>query len=225
MHEGGLETISTRNHVPPVVYNGHALVSYSSGEVLYLDVNTGKEKWVYNLTNVSNDVGTPSFDPSVVVTSPIINNNYAYFATSNGKIVKIDLDNGAPAWLIEADDVQSMSLIDGNLFITNNARQVAAISAHNGKVHGVGNLISEKDRNSRKPKTTLFQNPFVSKTKSGFAVNVIASNGELYQFSTNKSGKLSTQPSIIKIQKDTKHYWISCCNGKLHLMTNRQIIF
>lgn len=225
MHEGGIEIISTRNHVSPVVYNGYALVSYSSGEVLYLDVNTGKEKWRYNITDVSDNVGIPSFDPSVIVTPPIINNNYAYFATSNGKVAKIDLDNGTPAWLREADDVQSMNLIDGNIFIVNNARQVAALSSHDGKVRWVGNLISEKDRNSKKPKTALFRAPFISKNKSGVAVNVIASNGELYQFPTNESGRLATQPNIIKIQKNTKYYWISCCNGKLHLMTNNQIIF
>ena len=224
MNEGGLETISTRNHVHPIIYNEHALVSFSSGEVLYVDVNTGKEKWHYNLTTTS-DVGLPSFDPSVIVTTPIISNNYAYFATSNGKVIKIDLDNGAPAWLRQADDVQSMSLIGPNLFITNNARQVAALSAHNGKVSWIGNLISEKDRSAKKPKPTLSQDAFVSKTEQGFAVNVIASNGELYQFNTNASGNLPKQPNIIKIEKNVRYYWISCCTGKLHLISDHQVTF
>ncbi len=224
MNEGGIETISTRNHVHPVVYNDHALVSFSSGEVLYVDVNTGKEKWRYNLTTTS-DVGLPSFDPSVIVTTPIISGNYAYFATSNGKVIKIDLDNGAPAWLRQADDVQSMSLIGPNLFITNNARQIAALSAHNGRVSWIGNLISGKDRSAKKPKTTLLQDAFVSKTTQGFAVNVIASNGELYQFNTNASGNLPEQPSIRKIGKNVRYHWISCCTEGLHLISDNQVTF
>ena len=224
MNEGGLETISTRNHVHPVVYNGHALVSFTSGEVLYVDINTGKEQWRYNLTT-SSDVGLPSFDPSVIVTTPIISGNYAYFATSNGKIIKIDLDNGAPAWLRMANDVQSMSLVGENLFITNNARQISALSAHNGKISWVGNLISTKDRSAKKPKTTLFQDPFVTKTDNGFAVNVIASNGELYQFNINEKGNLPENPSIMKIENNVRYYWISCCTGKLHLISNNHVKF
>jgi len=224
INEGGMETISTRSHAHPVVYNDHVLVSYSSGEILYLDIHTGQEKWRYNLAS-TNDVGIPSFDPSVIVTTPILSNNYAYFATSNGKVIKIDLDNGAPAWLRTADDVQSMSLVGGNLFITNNARQIAALSAHNGKISWVGNLISIKDRNTKKPKTALFQEPFVSKTNTGFAVNVIASNGELYQFNTNASGDLPVNPNIIKIDNNEKYHWISCCTGKLHLISNNHVKF
>ena len=224
MNEGGMEIISTRNQVHPVIYNDHVLVSYSSGEVLYLDIHTGHEKWRYNLATTS-DVGLPSFDPSVIVTTPIISGSYAYFASSNGKVIKIDLDNGAPAWLRAAEDVQSMSLIGENLFITNNARQIAALSAHNGKISWVGNLISIKDRLSKKPKTALFQNAFVTKTSTGFAVNVIASNGELYQFNTNDFGNLPEDPSIIKIINNAKYHWISCCTGKLYLISAKQVKF
>ncbi len=225
MHESAIKTILTKGHVHPVVHNEHALISYTSGEVLYLDVNTGKEKWSYNISNLNDDIGMPSFDSSVIVTMPIVIDNYAYFATSNNKIIKIDLDNGVPAWLRYIDDVQSMNLVNGVLFITNNARQVVALSSHDGKIIWVGDLISKKNKSSKNFKMSLFQAPFVSKTKSGFAVSVIASNGELYQFSTNESGKLPIQPNILKIPKNIKYYWISCCNGKLHLITNRQIIF
>ncbi len=222
MHEGGIETISTKNHVPPVVYNGYAIASYSSGEVVYINATDGKPKWSYNLTNTT-DVGLPSFDPAVIVTTPIISGEYAFFATSNGKVIKIDLDNGAAAWVKTADDVQSMSLVGNNLFVTNNARQVAALSTHNGQVTWVGNLISKKDRAAKKPKTATFQPPFVSHTDDGLALSVVASNGELYQFAQDASGKLPTWPKIIKIENGVRYYWISCCNENLHLILNYNI--
>lgn len=224
IHEGAIETITTSHQIDPVIYNGHALVSFSSGQVLFINVNTGQEKWVYSLTNLS-DVGLPSFEPSVIVTAPMIQKNYAYFATSNGKIIKIDLDNGTPAWLKKVDDVQSMKLIGSNLLITNNARQIAALSTHNGTINWIGDLISAKDRGAKRPKTTLFQDPFVTKTKDGFAVNVIASNGELYEFNTDSFGNLSKEPKIIKIVNHVKYHWISCCNGKLHLINNNYVNF
>ena len=224
MCEGGLETISMKSAVTPVIYKDHALVSFSSGEVLFVDINTGQTKWSYNLA-ISDDVGLPSFDPSIIITTPIIDNNYAYFATSNGKVIKLDLDNGAAAWLKQADDIQSMSLIGQNLFVTNNARQLAALSMHNGKVSWIGNLISIKDRSAKKPKTALFQDAFITKTNSGFAINVVASNGELFQFNTNAAGNLPENPNIINIEKNVHYQWISCCSGELRLITNSHIQF
>lgn len=224
LHEGELETISTRNHVHPVVYDGNVIVSYSSGEIIYLDAQSGKEKWRYNLTTIS-DIGIPSFDPSVIVTTPIISGEYAYFATSNGKIIKMDLDNGAPAWVKAAEDIQSLSLVGDYLLVTNNARQVAALSAHNGKALWVGNLISKKEREKRNVRTALFQEPFVSQDGNSFAINVIASNGELYHFKSDASGFISPEPTIKKITNGVKYHWISCCNGQMHLITGRNIIY
>lgn len=224
LHEGELETISTRNHVHPVVYDGNVIVSYSSGEIIYLDAQSGKEKWRYNLTTIS-DIGIPSFDPSVIVTTPIISGEYAYFATSNGKIIKMDLDNGAPAWVKAAEDIQSLSLVGDYLLVTNNARQVAALSAHNGKALWVGNLISKKEREKRNVRTALFQEPFVSQDGNSFAINVIASNGELYHFKSDASGFISPEPTIKKITNGVKYHWISCCNGQMHLITRRNIIY
>lgn len=224
LHEGELETISTRNHVHPVVYDGHVIVSYSSGEIVYLDAQSGKEKWRYNLTKIS-DIGIPSFDPSVIVTTPIIRGEYAYFATSNGKIIKMDLDNGAPAWVKSAEDIQSLSLVGDYLLVANNARQVAVLSSHNGKALWVGNLISQKERSKRNVRTVLLQEPFVSQDGNSFAINVIASNGELYQFKPDASGFVPSEPSIKKITKNVKYYWISCCSGKMHLITGRNIVY
>jgi outer membrane protein assembly factor BamB len=222
VHEGGAEIISTRNHVHPAVYNGHAIVSYSSGEIIYIDAESGKVKWSYNLVKID-DIGIPSFDPLVIVTDPLIVEEYAYFTTSNGKIIKMDLDNGAPVWVKDAEDVQSLSLIGDYLLITNNARQVAALSTHNGKVLWVGDLLSEKDRKKRKIRTAVFQKPFISQDGNIFTINVISSDGECYKFIQNKDGFISSSPSIVKIKHNIKNYWISCCTGDVYLMTDRTI--
>lgn len=224
MNEGGIEIISSKNQIHPMIHNGHVLASYSSGEVLYLNANSGAEVWRYSLSS-SGDVGLPSFDPSVVVTNPIFTNNFVYFATSNGKIVKINASNGAEVWVKTADDVQSMVLHDNNLIVTNNARQVAALSAHDGHINWVGNLISAKERSSKKPKTASFLDPFVVKDGANYTINVISSNGELYQFTSDESGHLPSDPHISKIDKNTRYYWVSCCSGGIYLIYDRNVKF
>ena len=113
-----------------------------------------------------------------------------------------------------------------NLFITNNARQVAALSTHNGKVKWVCNLISEEERKTKRPATVILQPPFVSAIEDNrLAVSVVASNGQLYQFIQDETGQLPLQPRIVKIEKQVRYQWLSCCTGKLHLITARDIKF
>lgn len=223
MHEGGIEIISSKNHVHPIVHNGHVLVSYSSGEIVYLDASNGSELWRYTLSN--SELGLPSFEPAVIITKPIISANFAYFATSNGKIVKLDLHEGKEVWVKLAEDIQSMILHDNNLIVTNNARQIALLSAADGKVNWTADLISTKERMSKKPKTVGFLDPFVVKNGNNYTVNIVASNGELYQFTTNDLGQLPDQAVISVIDKDIRYYWISCCNATIHLISNTKIKF
>ncbi len=222
MHEGGIEIISSRNHIHPVLYNGYALVSYSSGEVVYLNASNGSELWRYSLSS-SEELGLPNFEPSVIITKPIISGNFAYFATSNRKIIKLDLKEGKEVWIKTADDIQSMTLHDNSLIVTNNARQIALLSTTDGKVSWTGDLISPKERMSKKPKTVTFLDPFVVKDGNSYAINVIASNGELYQFTTNDSGRLSEQAVISAIDKNIRYYWISCCSGIIHLILDTKV--
>lgn len=224
LHEGGIEIISSRNHIYPVLHNGYALVSYSSGEVVYLNATNGSELWRYNLSNAE-DLGLANFEPSVIVTKPIISGNFAYFATSNRKIIKLDLKDGKEIWVKTADDIQSMALHDNNLVVTNNARQIALLSTTDGKVSWTGDLISPKERLSKKPKTVNFLDPFVVKEENRYTVNVIASNGELYQFTTNDSGQLPEGAVISAIDKNIRYYWISCCSGSIHLISDTKVKF
>lgn len=224
MHEGGIEIISSRNHIHPELYNGYALVSYSSGEVVYLNASNGSELWRYSLSS-SEELGLPNFEPSVIITKPIISGNFAYFASSNRKIIKLDLKEGKEVWIKTADDIQSMTLHDNSLIVTNNARQIALLSTTDGKVSWTGDLISPKERMSKKPKTVTFLDPFVVKDGNSYTINVIASNGELYQFTTNDSGRLSEQAVISAIDKNIRYYWISCCSGNIHLILDTKVKF
>ena len=222
MHEGGLETISSTNHVAPTIYNSNVLVSYSSGEVVYIDIKTGDVKWVFHLIDGTMDMGLPNFESAAIITPPIIKQNYVYFATSNGKLVKIDLDNGAAVWQKQIDDIQSMSLLGENLFLTTNARQVAALSAHNGKVIWVGDLISDKDKTANKNTTVAFQAPFVGTLQdNSLSLNIIGSNGELYSFIL-KDGVLQDQVQILKIDPAILCYWLS--QDTLHMIIKNKLI-
>ncbi len=206
IHEGNQESIASRADAHPIVHKSNILVSYSSGEVVYLNKN-GQELWRYYLADVNASVSSPGFDSEIVLTTPIIEGDNVYFATSRNKILKINLNNGTTIWSKDAEDIQSMQILGNSLFVTNNARQIAALSLGNGSVKWAGDLISESYRKARKPKPTLFQAPFLSKSKNGGnAVNVVAANGELYHFPMS-AGKLPNKPIILSIKEEVSYFW------------------
>lgn len=227
IHEGQFENLTTKHNIEPVVYNGHVLVSYSSGEIAYIDVKTGKEKWCYNLAHTISSSNL-QFDPFVMVTTPNISSEYAYFATSNGQIIKMDLDNGAPAWIKIIKDVQSLRLIDEYLLLINSSRQVVALSAHNGQVVWSGDLTIGKHDENNNESTVLFQAPFVSRDGKNFIINVLSCKGKLYQFKTDTLGFFVSEPLIYQVIDSSysiKDYWLSSIHNKLYFITGRSIMY
>ena len=92
MYEGAIESTAIRRDIYPILHNNHALVSDSSGEMIYINVETGKITWTFDL-NQLNKTEVLGSDNVTVTTLPIVNDNFVYFATSNANVIKFDLNN------------------------------------------------------------------------------------------------------------------------------------
>jgi len=213
-HEGRIGSVSIKNYndVQPFIYNNMAIASYSSGEIVSIDIQSGKDLWCYNLNNIT-DTSLSKFNLSIVSTMPVFDKEYAYFCTSTGKIIKIDLDNGAPVWVKNIEDdshyIQSISLIDNYLLVTHNdfrVHQVSVLSAHNGQIIWTGELMIKKDSDqllSFLNYNVVFYAPFVLHQDDGnFVISVVGSHGKIYNFVSDSDGFVSFKP-IIKNIKNT----------------------
>lgn len=220
-HEGGLQTIATSKHIGPSLFQDKVIVNYSTGDIFCLNLSDGQPVWKYTLTG-KDGISLPGFVPFTTQTQPIIYDDFMYFASTSGKLVKLYLYTGLPAWTVEAHDVQTMTLHQNSLIITNNARQVAVLNPDSGNVAWVGNLISEEGSKKRKIKPANFMAPFVSKNpESGvYSINVAADNSELYRFKL-EGGNPNQWPETRKIHKKARYQWFSCCSGHVHFVIDR----
>jgi len=224
INEGNIEIINSKNHTNPVSVNGNVLASYSSGEIVLVDPKTGKNKWMISLSD-EKSINSYGFDLASVTTKPIMYNNHLYFATSNGLLMKVNAATGNIIWKKDIEDVQSMTLSGSNLIITTNARQAAIISTKNGLINWTGELITKAEKLKTKQRPVVFQSAFVvNDIHNKQVLNFIASNGELYQFAVS-NGMISSTAKVISIPKGVINYWISCCNNKVHLFTNKYANF
>lgn len=225
-HKGETAIISTQSHASPLVYNNNVIVSYTSGEIVYIDVDSGKEKWCYNLTDSTTGGIVNNNKPFVISTVPEVSGAYAYLSTSNGKVIKMDLDNGSPAWIKDIDGVHSLSLIGRYILITNNITQhVSILSTHNGNTLWVGYLSSKRYPVNKN--VSLYKAFLLKHVNNSFSINVIASDGNCYQFRPNKLGYISSEARVIQLtRKHVQHYWISeCCVSRLYLITRNGVLY
>lgn len=225
-NEGEIGMISSRNHFSPFLANGYVITSYTSGELFCSDPKNGNVKWVHSLSDQSTDLDLfGPLSPTVINTKPVTKDDYIYIATSNSRLMKIKISTGDVVWQKNIEDIQSMTLSGNKLIITTNGRQVAILSAQNGEVNWVADLLTPS-QNRTKLSPTVFQAPFVvNDNYNKQSLNVIASNGELYSFKFDDKGELNTVAEIITITKGVINYWISCCNNKLYLFNNKTVNF
>ncbi len=219
-HEGMFETLTSSYHVAPIVQNGRIIVNYNSGQIVALNFK-GETLWSHDISINQQDMGLPNFETTSILCKPIVSQLNLYIANST-KLIKINLLDGKILWQTKAEDIQSMSLSGNSLFITNNAGQLAAISLDSGKVKFVANL---SQINTKKPKASSFLAPLVSgSSNNNWSLNIISSNGELYNFQRDINGNLGEYPQITKITKKIEYYG-QTIDGKLYLITDRNLIF
>lgn len=223
-NEGEMGIVSSRSHFSPFIANGYVITSYTSGELFCANPKNGEVKWVHSLSDQRADLDLfGSLSPTVINTKPVIKDDYIYISTSNSRLMKIKISTGDIIWQKNIEDIQSMTLSGAKLIITTNGRQVAILSAQNGDINWVADLVNPAQKRGA---TTLFQAPFVvNDNYNQQSLNVIAANGELYNFKFDEKGELSTVAEVITITKGVINYWISCCNNKLYLFNNKTVNF
>lgn len=193
-HEGLPEILSYGHNIAPVVIGDKVLVNYSSGQMLLLELQNGREIWEVNLAK--NIDALAGFTPLGLNNQPIIDGHSAYISTASGKLMRINLQNGSTLWDRNIKDIQSMSQCGNILCITTNAKQVAAISIDNGSVVWARDL----DLSNKKPSTKPIQ-LMVPVLVDGQLI-AITSDGKLYNIDISDGTILKT----IAIDNDARYF-------------------
>lgn len=133
------EVITVAASVYPALYEGNVFVTYSSGHLFHINIENGEQIWA-SIIDAPKEV-LPNYMPSGIHIQPLIKGKTAYMATAGGELVKSSLENGKVIWRKAVSDIQSMSYDQGTLYVTTNARQVAALNSENGDIIWVTDLI------------------------------------------------------------------------------------
>lgn len=219
IHDGNASNITTQSEASPIVINDHVLVCFSSGNISYIKITDGSTTWSYDLASIEDYSNVP-FGLIDVTTKPIVANNNVYISTTVGELISINLINGNQNWKKKIIGIQSIASESDKLIITTSAKQVALVNSNNGKIMWVGNIFDTNDKNSTKDPVFLYS-PILSIKDSGFSLEVICSNGNVYSF----DGKIGvTLPKVasrvFKIAKKIDYYYLDKTTNKIYILND-----
>lgn len=211
-HDGLPETLSTGRNIAPIVHNGRVIVGYSSGQLVALNLVNGQELWQMNLSR-EGDV-LPGYTPVALESQPVVDGDAIYVASGNGFLMKINMENGSIYWQHKVRDIQAMNKAGNAIFVTTNAKQVAAITADTGQVIWATDLdpvLEGKKPKSRKPTQVL--TPVVVNGK----LIIASSDGKVRQLSVETGEILET----VDIEKGAQFITV---NDTLNIFTGSSVL-
>ncbi|MBN9287128.1 MAG: outer membrane protein assembly factor BamB [Gammaproteobacteria bacterium 39-13] len=114
----------------PVIVDNLALVGFSSGKLLALNLHTGMTEWE---RTISLPKGRSELQRMVDISAePIVSGDTVYVITYQGKLAAVNIPSGNLIWERDISSYQNMALDENHLFVTDNAHELWAIDRHTG---------------------------------------------------------------------------------------------
>ncbi|HEY9537114.1 MAG TPA: PQQ-binding-like beta-propeller repeat protein [Kiloniellaceae bacterium] len=134
-HVGVQETAGLLGSASPAVARNTVVVPYSSGEVLALLTDDGRTVWSENLAAIRRL--DPLADIAQVRGLPVIDRDLVLAISHAGRMLAVDLRQGARAWQAEIGGVQMPWAAGDFIYLVTNDGQLVCLLRHDGRIRWV----------------------------------------------------------------------------------------
>ncbi len=146
-HDSIEEQTALLGGASPVVAHGAAVSAYSSGEIVALKAETGRELWTDNLTAARRaDFIAALAD---VQASPVVHDGRLFALSNSGRAGAIDMRSGRRIWSGEFGGLHMPWLAGSHLFVVTERGEVVAAESETGAVRWVMALARYEDEEDR----------------------------------------------------------------------------
>lgn len=137
-HDGTSEVSGFLGGAAPAVSEGIVVVAYSSGELFALRADTGRQVWTDFLPLPSRT--SQAGDLADIRAAPVIYQGVVYAISNSGRMVAINLRNGARQWEQRIGGIQAPWVVGANIFVVTSDAEVACLNRADGRVRWVRSL-------------------------------------------------------------------------------------
>jgi len=134
-HVGVQETAGLLGSASPAVARNTVVVPYSSGEVLALLTDDGRQVWSENLSAIRRL--DPLGDIAQVRGLPVVDRDLVFAISHAGRMLAVDLRRGARAWQAEIGGVEMPWAAGDFLYLVTNDEQVVCLQRKDGRIRWV----------------------------------------------------------------------------------------
>ena len=147
-YEGVAEVASLLGGASPAVDSGIVVAPFTSGELVALRVESGREIWTESLASVRRtDVVSTLSD---IRGRPIIDRGRVYAVSHSGLMAAIDLASGQRVWDKEVGGIESPWIAGDYLFMLTNDSELLCLSRNTGRVFWIQSLPRYQDEEDKK---------------------------------------------------------------------------
>ena len=146
-HQGIIEAAGLLGAASPAVAGNIVVAPYSSGELFALRVDNGRVAWSDSLTRTGRLASRAAV--SDISGRPIIAGEHVYAVSHGGRMVAINLRNGARVWDQLIDGTQSPWLAGDFIYLVTADAEIVCLWRRNGRVRWVTQLPRYENESSR----------------------------------------------------------------------------
>lgn len=146
-HSGSIETTMLLGSASPAVDQGVVVVPYTSGEIVALRVENGRQLWGNSLTAARRTNASALI--SHIRANPIIDRGRVFAVSNSGLMISIDLRTGTRIWEKNIGSQQPPWVAGEYIFTLTDNQELAALERSSGQVIWVRALTRYEDPENR----------------------------------------------------------------------------
>ncbi len=172
VQSGVLRSTAIFGSATPVIYKDAIAVSYSSGEIYFINKKTGEVLWSQDLN--LNKATNSDFYLNDIDATPVVNDAVLYSIGNGGLMMAIATKDGHYLWKKEIAGISDFWIAGDFIFVINNDNKLVAIHKKTGGIKWISQLPNFK--NAKKSETKIIYNAVIM---SGDKLVVTSFRGEV----------------------------------------------
>lgn len=184
-HRGYAETAGFIADAAPSVTETAAVVPYSSGQVVGIDMENGQEMWTETLMLAKRTTASDIF--SGIGGNPVIADGMVYAVSNNGLLAAIEMIRGQRLWDQEISSGNTPFVAGDAVFVISRDQEMIAVNKADGRIKWVHPLGAYEDGDKRDPIT--WRGPILAGDKL-YAVNALGEMAALNPKNGEELGRI-----------------------------------
>lgn len=181
-HSGSREDTILLGSASPAISEDVVVVPYTSGEIVALKVENGRQLWSTSLS--SGNRANASSLISHIRGNPVIDRGRVFVSSNSGLMASLDLRSGSPLWEKNIGGYQSPWVAGDYIFTITGNQDLAAVERSSGRVLWVNTLPSYTDPKTKESHIVwngplLVSDRLIVVSSQGAAVAISPYNGRV----------------------------------------------